>query len=114
MEKGKMEEACKALCNRAPTTRGPELNRIKSDSSSGSRDAPIDLTCDDSDEDVEVVDQQPEDEATFDLSYHALSQDDAELSELLGTLSGEELKSLAQQNRIATGGKRVSGYTLIF
>ncbi|PVG01134.1 hypothetical protein CPB86DRAFT_782042 [Serendipita vermifera] len=112
MEKGKLEEACKTLCNRSLTEpterRAPELNRVKSDSSSGSRDAPIDLTSDDSDEDVGVngTDHPSSDEPTFDLSYHALSQDNAELCDLLGTLSGEELKALAQQNRIATGSKK--------
>jgi len=111
----KLEGAIRILCTRNKTSSTKTQNRAVE----GDRDAPIDLTCDSDIEDdvppAEVIRTEAEpptkpillQEADLDLSYHALSHDDATPQELLEMLSLEELNKLARDYNVRTSNKKV-------
>lgn len=114
----RVEAARRILCNYsgngAPATRQSTVRAPHSKTSEGSRDVPIDLTGDSDDEcsvpPRSTLSEPPAGTPKQDLSYHALTSHDAQLSDLLDMLSSKELEDLARQVKLPSTRKKVHIY----
>lgn len=108
----KLDQAVQTLCSSQLT----DIAQESREDAGGNRNAPIDLTCDD-DTDTEEdllpakvaapeIEREPTQE-DLDLSYHALSHDQATSQELLDMLTMDELNKIARDYNVKTTSKKV-------